>query len=83
MKDLMETFFGPLNKDACHYFYIWSIVFAILFVTTLSGMVFSLVKNFKKHGQLHFMQYVMILINIGFGYFANRLFHTMCVRSLV
>ena len=79
----METFFGPLNKDACQYFYIWSIVFGILFITTLSGMVFSLGKNFKKHGHLHFMQYAMILINIGFGYFANRLFHTMCIRSVV
>ena len=79
----METFFGPLNKDACTYFYIWSIAFAVLFVTTLSGMVFSIVKNFKKQGSLQMMHYVMILINIGFGYFANRLFHTMCLRSVV
>lgn len=79
----MNMVFGPLNKDACNYFYIWSIAFAILFVMTLSGMIYSISNNYRRHGQLHFMHYAMILINIGFGYFANRLFHTMCIRSLI
>ncbi len=79
----MNTFFGPLSKESCGYFYIWTIVFAIMFATTLGGMVYSVATGAKKLGHLHITHYAMILINIGFGYFANRLFHTMCMRSLL
>ena len=86
MSDFINNFFGPLNKDSCFYFLIMSILFFVVLVLLLFSetfYIFSTLFYGKKFDFRIFTKSIMITFNIFIAYFVNRLFYTMCSRSLV
>ena len=77
-----DTFFGPLDKKNCLYFYILSIFFGILFVTTLISLIGGMLMYNKKMDKMVTFHLLFGLINIFVAYFVNRLLHTMCINSI-
>jgi len=83
MSGLMNTFFGPLSKDSCVYFLILSMIFFFFLIVLLfSGIVFLMKKGKNLDSKMVFHG-VLIFLNLFLAYFVNRLFYTMCSKSLV
>ena len=78
----MTTFFGPLSKDSCLYFYILTILCFISLVIVLLTEVYFIIMHFNKFNLKSFQRWVLILCNVFIAYFVNRLFYTMCAKSL-
>jgi len=83
MNDIMNTYFGPLSRDACMYFYVLSVFCGFSFVIILITMVAYVAMNFKKIDRFYLSNGVMVALNLFLAYFVNRLLHTICMRSLV
>jgi len=78
----MSNYFGPLDKSACVYFLIVTVIFFIALVLVLiNGLVFA-VKNYNKLNFGMVSAGVLILFNIFLAYFVNRLMYSMCTQSL-
>ena len=78
----MNAYFGPLSREYCAYFYVLSIFFGIVFVIVLLSIVGFIAMNYKKVNGMYMMNSVLVLVNLFIVYFANRLLHTMCVKSI-
>jgi hypothetical protein len=81
MTDFM-SFFGPLDKSACVYFLIISVIFFISLLLILSSEIIYVVQNFNKLNFKMISSGIIILFNIFVAYFVNRLLYTMCNKSL-
>lgn len=82
MSDLMTSFFGPLDKSACVYFLIISVLFFISLIMLLGTEIVYIVRNL---GRLNFRTVssgIIILFNVFIAYFVNRLLYTMCNKTL-
>ena len=79
MDNLLESFFGPLNKDYCLYFYILSVVGFILLTMMLATTL--MVGITKRKGIDFYLQSVSIAVAYGIFYFQNRLLYSMCVGN--
>ena len=79
---LMDKYFGPLPREYCVYFYALSIVFGIMFVTSTISVTYFMITNIKKVNAMFVMQSILFLLNTFLAYIANRLLHTMCVKSI-
>lgn len=79
---LMDKYFGPLPREYCVYFYALSIIFGILFVTSTISVVYFMITNVKKVNMMFVIQSILFLLNTFLAYIANRLLHTMCVKSI-
>jgi hypothetical protein len=78
--DFDNTFFGPLNKQYCIYFYFLSLFgFMLLVVFLFSSLLVGL--N-KRKGLDYYMQVVGISLGYGMLYFQNRLLHSMCLGNM-
>jgi len=82
MSDFMTKFFGPLDKSACVYFLIISVLFFISLLIILASELFFIVNNFSKLTFRNITSGFIILFNIFVAYFVNRLLYTMCNKSL-
>ena len=82
MSNLMTSFFGPLDKGACVYFLIISVLFFVSLVILLATEVVYILKNFGKLNFRSVSSGLIILFNIFIAYFVNRLLYTMCNKSL-
>jgi len=82
MSNFLDSITGPLNKKSCVYFYFWSLFFFIVLVITFITHIIILFKDYKKLSGHHILSAVVILINLFLAYFVNRLFLTMCNKSL-
>ena len=82
MSNFLDSVTGPLNKNSCVYFYVWSLFFFIVLVITFITHIIILFKDYKKLSGHHILSAVVILINLFLAYFVNRLFLTMCNKSL-
>ena len=82
MSNLMTSFFGPLDKSACVYFLIISVLFFISLVLLLGTEIIYIIKNFGKLNLRTVSSGLIILFNIFIAYFVNRLLYTMCNKSL-
>jgi hypothetical protein len=78
----MTSFFGPLDKGACVYFLIISVLFFVSLVILLATEVVYILKNFGKLNFRSVSSGLIILFNIFIAYFVNRLLYTMCNKSL-
>ena len=78
----MNNYFGPLPREYCVYFYILSIIFGLSFVFSAVGIAYFMVMHFKKVNTMFVINSLMVLLNTFLAYFANRLLHTMCVKSI-
>ena len=79
----MTTYFGPLGKEYCVYFYVLSIIFGVLFVFSVISILSFALMNFKKVNSMFVVNSLMVLLNTYLAYLANRLLHTMCIRSIM
>lgn len=82
MSNLMQTFFGPLDKGSCVYFLIICGLFFISLVIILFSEILFAIKNFGKLNFKVVSNGILILFNIFLAYFVNRLLYTMCTKSL-
>ena len=85
MSAFMNNYFGPLDKNACLFFYILSIIFALFFLITIVTVISTGIKRYNKN-TLNFMfvfSSVYVLFVSFFAYFEFRLLNTMCVNSVL
>ena len=83
MSYLFDTFFGPLNKGSCIYFFILSVIFFCILILLLFSEFFFILNNFGKLNIKLILHSILILSNMFIVYFVNRLLYTMCTKSLV
>jgi hypothetical protein len=81
MADFM-SFFGPLDKSACVYFLIISILFFISLLLVLGSEVIYVSQNLNRINFKMLSSGIIILFNLFIAYFVNRLLYTMCNKSL-
>ena len=79
---LMDKYFGPLPREYCVYFYALSIACAIIFVSTLLSITYFMVNHIKQVNAMFIVNSSLVLLNTFLAYLANRLLHTMCVKSI-
>ena len=82
MSNFMDKYFGPLPREYCVYFYFLSIIFGLFFVSSALSIAYFMIMHFKKVNTMFVINSLMILFNTFLAYIANRLLHTMCVKSI-
>ncbi len=82
MANLINNFFGPLDKSACVYFLIISVIFFIGLIILLGTELIYILKNFGRLNFRVISSGLIILFNIFIAYFVNRLLYTMCNKTL-
>jgi hypothetical protein len=82
MADFMSNYFGPLDKSACLYFLIVSVIFFVGLVFLFISQLLFVVKNYNRLDLRIITAGVLILFNIFLAYFVNRIFYNMCTGSL-
>jgi hypothetical protein len=78
----MNKYFGPLSRDYCVYFYALSIIFGFMFVSSVISIIYFSITHMKKVNSMFIINSIFILLNSFLAYIANRLLHTMCVKSI-
>lgn len=78
----MNNYFGPLPREYCVYFYFLSIIFGVMFVLSAISIASFMIMNFKKVNTMFLLNSSLVLVNTFLAYIANRLLHTMCVKSI-
>lgn len=78
----MTKFFGPLDKGACVYFLIISMIFFVTLIILTVTEVFHIIKNFKNMSFRTLTAGIILLFNAFLAYFVNRLLYSMCNKSL-
>lgn len=78
----MTTYFGPLSREYCVYFYFMSILCFILFLLAIFGVVMAVIVKGKKVDFLFVVNSSLLLFNTLLAYFLNRLLNTMCNGSI-
>ena len=78
----MDKYFGPLPRGYCVYFYILSVICGFIFVTSAISIAYFMLMHFKKVNTMFVINSLMVLFNTFLAYIANRLLHTMCVKSI-
>uniref|UniRef100_A0A6C0HHT9 Uncharacterized protein n=1 Tax=viral metagenome TaxID=1070528 RepID=A0A6C0HHT9_9ZZZZ len=80
MDDIQQTFFSPLGKQYCLYFYILSVIGLVLVAVVL---VSALIIGITKRKGLDFY-FAAIMGSLGYVifYFQNRLLYSMCISSV-
>jgi len=79
---LHDMFFGPLNKNFCVIFYIFTVFSFIFICLAVVGGIAVLVKKPKLLDLKNSVASVLALFNLLLVYFIYRLIHTMCIKSL-
>ena len=83
MSDLVTTFFGPLDKKACIYFLVISVLFFMGLIILLFNEIYYVINNFGRLNFRLITSGLIILFNVFIAYFVNRLLYTMCNKTLV
>lgn len=81
---LIATFFGPLDRSACSYFLLITVLFFISFVFIMVSE-FLVIIQMAREGKFRIrvgLYGFMVIFNIFIAYFVNRLLYTMCSRAL-
>lgn len=78
----MDSYFGPLGKEYCIYFYILSIIFGVTFVLSAISIGSFMVMHSKKVDMMFIVNAFMVLFNTFLAYLSNRLLNTMCVKTI-
>ena len=82
MNDFMNTYFGPLPREYCVYFYILSIIFGFLFATSIVSTAYFMIMHYKKVNMMFIINAFLAIFNTFLAYLVNRLLNTMCVKSI-
>jgi hypothetical protein len=78
----MTTLFGPLNKEWCNYFLFLSMFMYVVFVIAVFTEIFFLFRHYRTLDFKMIINGIFLLVNAFLAYMVNRLFYTMCVKSL-
>ena len=81
MYELLKTVFGPLDKNACVYFFFITVFFFVIFIVLFLGELFFIIRNYKymTFQKLYEGGY-SYLFNIFLVYLTNRILFTMCTK---
>lgn len=79
MPNFMTTYFGPLSKQYCIYFYLMSIFFFVMFILSIIGVFAAAMMKPKQIDFMFVINSGLLLFNTWLAYFVNRLLNTMCV----
>jgi hypothetical protein len=82
MSEFMTTYFGPLSREYCAYFYFMSILFFVFFILSIIGVLSAVIVKGKKIDFMFIINSSMLVLNILLAYFVNRLLNTMCNGSI-
>ena len=82
MSDFLNTYFGPLPREYCVYFYILSIIFAFLFVSIIISISYFAIMHYNKVNLMFILNSCLAIFNAFLAYLVNRILHTMCVKSI-
>lgn len=82
MTGFMNKYFGPLPREYCVYFYILSVMFGVIFVSSAVSIAYFMVTHYNKVNTTFVINSLMILLNTFLAYVVNRLLHTMCVKAI-
>ena len=82
MNNFMNSYFGPLGQEYCVYFYALSIIFGVTFVFSAISIASFIVLHHKKVDVMFIVNSALVLFNSFLAYLANRLLHTMCVKTI-
>jgi hypothetical protein len=82
MSDFLNTYFGPLSREYCVYFYFMSIIFGFLFLAIIISVAYFVIMHFKKVNTMFILNSFLAIFNAFLAYLVNRLLHTMCVKSI-
>lgn len=82
MSNFVDMYFGPLNKDSCVYFFAMSVIFFVFLVITLFVQFFVIIKSYKVLNFNLIVNAGLVSINLFLIYYVNRIFYTMCSKSL-
>jgi len=81
MSNFPSSFFTPLGKDYCVYFYFIAIIALITIVVKIINMLYHLFSKKGLDGYV-IMSDLIVLITLILSYFVNHLLYSMCVGSL-
>lgn len=77
--NIQQTFFSPLGKQYCMYFYILSVIgLVFVFIVLLSGLIIGIA---KKKGFEFYLSAIIGSLGYAIFYFQNRLLYSMCIGS--
>jgi len=82
MSDFLNNYFGPLPREYCVYFYILSIIFGFLFIFSVISVAYFMIMHSNKINMMFILNSFLAIFNTFLAYLANRLLHTMCVKSI-
>ena len=77
--NIMNLLFGDLNIQYCKYFFVLSVlglITTVIFTVLLLLRTFKLIKNYNS-----FILFQLVINSLLF-YFVNRLYYSMCMKSL-
>jgi uncharacterized membrane protein len=79
MDNLQQTFFGPLDKQYCLYFYVLSVIgLVFVFIVLVGALVMGIS---KKKGIEFYLSALVGSLGYAIFYFQNRLLYSMCLGS--
>lgn len=81
MSNILSLIAGPLDKDACIYFYITTNFFFLVFLVALLANLFVFIKNRQKLTLWNIIGGLYMITLLFITYFVNRLFYTICNKS--
>jgi hypothetical protein len=81
MDSLMNTFFSPLGKEWCLYYFF---ILVFVFIVSLLAVIASLIEviNLKKKTFSSVLMTLLPILTYAILYFQSRLIYSMCVGSL-
>jgi hypothetical protein len=82
MSNLINLFFGPLDKSACIYFYFLTAFFFVILIISVIFFLMLVIQKPKEINMRMFLDSLLLGFNIFIAYFVNRLLYTMCTKSL-
>jgi hypothetical protein len=78
-----DYFFGPLtSKENCNIFYYIMIINAFFIAIAFVLGIYAFIFTSKFRTLAFFMKYLIILIQLFIVYYIQRIFYTICVKSL-
>tara|TARA_Y100001970_G_C14089950_1_gene779467 strand:- start:805 stop:1056 length:252 start_codon:yes stop_codon:yes gene_type:complete len=80
----LEEIFSPLSKEYCLWFYYLQIIgFIFLVIILLTSLFVIMGSDTKKKDKSKLLGGLFIMImTYGIFYFQNRLFYSVCTKSL-
>ena len=76
MMNFLASFFDPLPKEYCVYFYYLAVITFVIFIMAVVGVV----KKIMKFGFKTKPEAILVLITPFIMYFQNRLLYSMCMN---